>query len=55
MNCEHKTCNQTAFVKLTFHDEEPYIMCNEHFNGEDPNVGKIFQQDNAIIEVFITR
>ena len=55
MNCEHKNCNQTAFVNVTFPDEAPYILCNEQFNAEDTNVGKIYQQGNPIIEVFITR
>ena len=49
--CEKKGCNQAAYVRVTFPDEEPYILCNEHFNDSDERVGRFYQQDNGKIEV----
>ena len=51
MNCEIKKCNQTAYVKVTFPDEDPYILCNEHFNAVEKGIGRYYQQDNGKIEV----
>ena len=55
MNCQHKNCNQTALVKVTFTDEEPYTLCRNHFEANDPQCGQYYQRDNPIIEMLTTR